>query len=254
MNKKSNAKILAFANQKGGVGKTTSVSTIGGILAHKGLKVLLVDADQQCNLTSTYLKEVPKKTLMDTFEEGEVSTIRLRERLALLPGSDNLCEVDSLMEEPDDRFLLSRAFTKIKENYDFILIDCPPSMSWITINALTAADYVFAPAQADPKSLHGVSKLAEACYRAGTTTRINGVFFTMFKKNTKLAQRMEKQFRARYGDIIMNATVRSCVKAAECAEVYQDLISYAPTCATALDYNALVDEIIMIINNNNNAK
>ena len=153
------------------------------------------------------------------------------------------------MEGPEDRFLLRNALQKVKGKYDYILFDCPPSMSWITINAMTASDYLLAPAQADPKSLHGISRLAEACYRAGTDTRINGIFFTMYKQNTRIAQRMEKKFRSSYGEVVMNSRIRSCIKAAECAEEFKDLISYAPTCTAAQDYEALVEEILRIIDN-----
>ena len=173
--------IIAFGNRKGGVAKTTTVSSLAGYFTKRGFRVLAVDLDTQANLTTTFLKDIPDDTVTDIFDKKRIPIHHIRENLDLVAADADLVAVERILNRPDDRLILARALAVVKDKYDIILLDCPPSLSWLTINALSASDKLFVPMDMDKKSVDAVSKMAEVCYQSATPTKIDGIFFTKYE-------------------------------------------------------------------------
>ena len=237
------ATTIAFANRKGGVAKTTSVSSLAGIASSQGERVLMVDLDTQANLTANFLKECPDATVVDTFYHKKLPIVNVRENLDILPANLDLVQVESDMDSPEDQFILRDALKPVLAKYDYIMLDCPPSQGWIIMNALNACNLLLVPMKMDTKSLAGVAMMAEACYQVKTETRINGIFFTEYDPRLRLTRMIENSVRTRYGAIVMDSKIRKCTKLAECATVYKDVMSYDPACNATVDYAALFEEI-----------
>ena len=130
--------IIAIGNRKGGVAKTTTVSSLAGYFANQGFRVLAVDLDTQANLTTTFLKDIPDDTVTDIFDKKRIPIHHIRENLDLVAADADLVAVERILNRPDDRLILARALAVVKDKYDIILLDCPPALSWLTINALSA--------------------------------------------------------------------------------------------------------------------
>ena len=170
--------IIAIGNRKGGVAKTTSVSSLAGYFIKRGFKVLVVDLDTQANLTTTFLKEIPEDTVTVIFEKKRIPFHHVRKNLDLVAADADLVAVEKILNKPDDRLILARALAVVKDKYDIVILDCPPSLSWLTINALSACDHLFVPMDMDKKSVDAITNMAEACYQSATPTKIDGIFFT----------------------------------------------------------------------------
>lgn len=249
--------IIAFGNRKGGVAKTTSVATLAAYFAKRGFRVLVVDLDSQASLTSTFLKVIPYNTVTDIFDKMPLPVIPIRENLDLVAADKDLVAVEkefSKSNNANDRMYLARAISKVKDVYDIILLDCPPSLSFLTINALSACDHLFVPMDFDQKSINGVTDMAEACYQAATPTKIDGIFFTMYNGRLKVTQKIIDIMRSRYGSTVMESTIRPCAKAKESTLEHTDLLTYAPDCISAIDYIRLGDEILRIVGIDNENK
>lgn len=243
------AKIIALANNKGGVGKTTSVSSLGGIAASRGKKVLFVDMDSQANLTSNFLKETPEHTIVDMFGDRRrrLPVVKVRENLYLVPGDGDIAGLEGALSSTEDRLILSEALEKVRGDYDYILIDCPPDHGWCTINALSACDYLFVPMMADSKSFKGVSMMTECCYQSAKRTFINGVFFTAYDPRKNISKRYEAKVRSRYGGTLLHSAIRVCSRLAECADDHKDIVAFDPRCNGTADYTALWDEMLLVM-------
>lgn len=246
MSKKKRTSI-AICNRKGGVGKSTSGASIAGAIVEMGYSVLLIDNDPQGDLSKNFLEKIPEKTLTSTYFERKLPIVSIRENLDLIPANGSLTIVETNMDSAEDREVLMKALRPVKDKYDFIIIDCPPSLGWLTMNALTACDYLIVPMQTDFKSLEALSNMAEACYQAATPTRINGIFFTSYDPRTKLARNIERIVRNNYGTTVFNTTVRRCIKVAECQAEHKDVIAYDPSCNAAMDYRSLAEEILAMV-------
>lgn len=244
---KKEAKTICFLHRKGGVGKTASALAFSAACASKGLRVLMVDLDSQCTLTQNLLKKGPSKTVVSSFTDGTLPIVEIQENLDLLPGSSNIVTVEAAMDNPDDRLILNAALNKCKGRYDIIVLDCPPSLGYVTVNALTAADRLFVPMQAAKESFDTLKDVVVACYQAATPTRIDGIFFTFYSPNEKVTQRFEAKTRASYGEAVLHSTIRKCNKIKESAENYSDVLTFAPNSNAAKDYLALTDEILGIV-------
>lgn len=239
-------KTIAIGNRKGGVAKTTSVAALAGYYSTKGIKVLAVDLDTQANLTGTFLKEIPDDTITVIFEKKKMPIHHIRKNLDLVAADADLVAVETLLKKPDDRCILANALSTIKSNYDVIILDCPPSLSWLTINALTAADYLFVPMDMDKKSVDAITKMAEACYQAATPTKIDGIFYTKYEPRLNVTKKVDNLVRSRFGSTVMSSVIRKCSKIPESSMACSDVFTFAPGSNAALDYETLGEEILKI--------
>ena len=241
--------VIALTNQKGGCGKTLSASAFAGILSRQGYLVLLIDLDAQGHLSRTYLRDIPVETIADTFNDGIFPIVTLTDTLSIIPCNTDISMISKALSEPSDRLILKNAFKKLNGKYDYIIMDCPPSFDFITINAITAADYVFVPAQTTKSCVDAISLLAEECYLAANDARINGIFFVNYDSRPKINRKMENVIRSKYGSIVFNTPIRHCIKVDEAKDAMKDVAEYDPSCNAAKDYIALVDEILTMVNN-----
>lgn len=237
---------IAIGNRKGGVAKTTSVSSLAGYFAQRGLKVLVVDLDTQANLTLTFFKEIPDDTVTAIFERKRIPIHHVRKNLDLVAADSDLVAVEQILKKPEDRMILAKALASVKCNYDIILLDCPPSLSWLTINALSACDHLFVPMDMDKKSVLAITNMAEACYQSATPTKISGIFFTKYEPRLNATKKVEALMRSRYGATVMETAIRKCSKIPESSMENTDVVTYAPDSNAAEDYRRLGDEILRI--------
>ena len=238
--------IIAFGNRKGGVAKTTTVSSLAGYFIKRGFRVLVVDLDTQANLTTTFLKDIPDDTVTAIFEKKRIPIHHIRENLDLVAADADLVAVERILNRPDDRLILARALAVVKDKYDIILLDCPPSLSWLTINALSASDMLFVPMDMDKKSVDAVSKMAEVCYQSATPTKIDGIFFTKYEPRLNATKKVESLVRTRFGSTVMDVAIRKCSKIPESSLENTDVVTFAPNSNAAEDYQRLGDEILRI--------
>ena len=239
--------IIAIGNRKGGVAKTTSVASLAGYFTKRGLRVLVVDLDTQANLTTTFLKDIPDDTVTAIFEKKRLPVHHVRENLDLVAADADLVAVEKVLYKPDDRLILARALAVVKDKYDIILLDCPPSLSWLTINALSACDNLFVPMDMDKKSVDAITNMAEACYQSATSTKIDGIFLTKYEPRLNATKKVEALVRSRFGSTVMDAPIRKCSKVPECSLENTDVVSAAPGSNAAEDYKHLGDEILRIV-------
>ena len=242
-------RIIAIANHKGGVGKTSSVAAIGAILASKGKNVLLIDLDAQANLTGSFLREEPEETIYNALR-GEISlpVIPLRENLSIVASCLDMAGVElDLSSRYSREYILHKLIKPIAEAYDYILLDCPPSLGLVTINALVAASELFIPLTAEALPSRGLVRLTNVVQMVrenlNEALTLSGVIITRFE-NTKLSRMVEEQLRATFGDIIFKTNIRKNVSIAEAPLYSQDITSYAPDSNGARDYASLTDEIL----------
>ena len=243
------SRIIAIANHKGGVGKTSSVAAIGAILASKGKNVLLIDLDAQANLTGSFLREEPEETIYNALR-GEISlpVIPLRENLSIVASCLDMAGVElDLSSRYSREYILHKLIKPIAEAYDYILLDCPPSLGLVTINALVAASELFIPLTAEALPSRGLVKLTNIVQMVrenlNESLTLSGVILTRFE-NTKLSRMVEEQLRATFGDIIFKTKIRKNVSIAEAPLYAKDVTSYAPESNGATDYASLTDEIL----------
>ncbi|MDD3648169.1 MAG: AAA family ATPase [Candidatus Dojkabacteria bacterium] len=259
--------ILSFTNQKGGVGKTTTVLNLGTFLALKGKKVLLVDLDPQANLTSGigYRPEKKHSPRNDTFKTKKTPTIydiMIKkskipeafvstdiENLFLVPSSLDLAGAEiELVNMMSRESILKRALKDIKTYYDYILIDCPPSLGLLTINALVAADKVVIPIQAEYFALEGLSQLLKSIEmirnNLNRTLKIGGVIITMFDSRTRLAKAVEDEVKVYFKKKVFRNKIPRNVKLSEAPSHGKPIVIYDETAPGSIAYRKLADEFI----------
>ena len=190
-------RIIAIANQKGGVGKTTTAINLSACLAEAGQKVLTVDFDPQGNATSGlgfekgYMDKTVYELLMGECQLEECIIREVQENLDVLPSDVNLAGAEiELLDEPEKEALLKKELVKIEKDYDFIIIDCPPSLSLLTINALTASDTVLVPIQCEYYALEGLSQILQTVElvkkKLNKKLELEGVVFTMYESKEQI--------------------------------------------------------------------
>ncbi|MEL7202607.1 MAG: AAA family ATPase [Pseudomonadota bacterium] len=251
-------RILSIANQKGGVGKTTTAINLGAALAEKGLRVLLVDLDPQGN-ASTGLGSLPEQREFTTYDLllEEVPAARVIQKteipgLYLAPSTTDLSSADIEMMSIEKRsFLLNDALRQREIDafsFDFILIDCPPSLSLLTINAMVASDSVLIPLQSEFFALEGLSQLMltvrEVRQGANPNLRIEGVVLTMYDGRNNLSQQVEEDARETLGALVYETIVPRNVRISEAPSYSMPVISYDPTSKGALAYRKLAQEMV----------
>jgi len=242
------AKVIAVANQKGGAGKTTTAHAIGAGLQLDGYKVLFIDLDAQANLSATMNATTAKATSLDLLKgTPAVQTITATEGGDIIPANPFLSLVDPKLKGADR---LRKAVQPIAGKYDYIVIDTPPALGALLVNALTAADYVIIPAQADPYSLQGIGQLMDTIAEAKKSTnkglQIGGILITRYTGRAVLSRDMAELLRetaAKHKTKVYTTPIREAIACKEAQAMKQDIFTYAPKSRPAQDYAALIEEI-----------
>ena len=248
--------IFAFANQKGGVGKTTSVVNVAAYLSARKAKVLLVDTDPQANATSS-LGLVPNDdrlslydVLINQAEAAQVLQATARSNLDLLPSSAALAGAEVEMIQLIAReLLLKKALATISDRYDFILIDTPPSLGLLTVNALSAAAQgVVIPVQCEYLALEGLAQLINTINlvqeNINPTLAVSGVIMTMFDKRTNLAAQVLAEVRNHFAEVVFKTIIPRNVRLSEAPSFGQDILAYAPDSIGGQAYRKLAEEFL----------
>ena len=249
------ASTVALANQKGGVGKTTTAVNAAVLLARLGYRVLLVDIDPQGNATSSL--GVDKSTLLHTIYDvllddlplGRAVTVTDRRHLDLVPSTPMLAGAEvELVEAPERERRLARALAAVSDRYHVVLIDCPPSLGLLTVNALTAARSVVIPIQCEFLALEGVGQLVTTIdlvkRRLNPPLDVVGVLMTMFDARTRLSAHVVEEVRRYFPDRIFQTVVPRSIRLAEAPSYGQAIVEYDAASRGAHAYEAFVGELV----------
>ena len=250
------AKVYTLVNQKGGVGKTTSAINIGAYLGYFGQKVLIVDLDPQANATSSL--GIDKNTIRNGTYEVVIGSSPIapailhnpRLKLSILPSSPALAGAEvELLDIEEREFRLKNALAPIIDRYDYILIDCPPSLSIITINGLMAAsDGVLIPVQCEYLALEGVGQLTQTLKRIQQSLfpslRVQGVIMTMYDGRTRLAADVVSEITKYFPDQVFQTIIPRSIRLAEAPSYGLPIAIYAPSSSAATAYKDLAREIL----------
>ena len=246
-------KMIAIANQKGGVGKTTTAVSLAAGLAARGKKTLLLDMDPQGNATSGLGVKAGGKTTYEVlinqlpFLDAVAKT--KHQNLYLLPSDIRLAAAEvELVELQKREYRLSQTAGAMKDSYDFILIDCPPSLSLLTINALTAADSVLVPIQCEYYALEGVTALNATIARVQKTSnpnlKLEGVLLTMFDGRTNLSLQVADEVKKHFRNKVFLTIIPRSVRLGEAPSHGEPIFTYDPRSAGAVSYAGLANEIL----------
>lgn len=244
--------IVSIVNQKGGTGKTTTTVNLGKALALKGFQVLLVDLDPQANLSYSLAVENIGTDITDVIHGVStiVEAIVSREQMDVIPGNIQLSRVE-LSANRNNEFILKLALEDA-QSYDYVLIDCPPSLSWLTMNALVASDCVLIPMQLDVFSIQGLRQImntvTEVAERHNPNLQILGVLPVMVDWRKKLTHEVLEHVREEFNVMVFDSFIRTNVKAAEAPSFGKSVISYAVNSNSAKDYLQFSEELSSIIN------
>lgn len=248
-------RIIAVANQKGGVGKTTTAINLSSCLASLGQKVLAVDMDPQGNMTSglSVDKDGVENTVYDLIiGEATIDQVLCREvfdNLDVLPTNIDLSGAEiELLDVENKEYILRDEINKIRDNYDFVIIDCPPSLSMLTINAMTTADTVLVPIQCEYYALEGLSQLIRTIQlvkeRLNEKLEIEGVVFTMYDARTNLSLQVVENVKDNLNQTIYKTIIPRNIRLAEAPSHGLPINHYDPKSTGAESYMLLADEVI----------
>ena len=245
--------IVAFANQKGGVGKTTSALNLGAYLAEDGQRVLLVDFDPQANLTSGVGADRERPGAYEAITAGtpvrsiiQPTTVA---KMNIVPSSINLTGASVELVDQEDRALyLKRVLEPVRNEYDYIFIDSPPSLGILTLNGLAAADQVIIPLQCEYFAMEGLTQLLQSIKRVqeGLNPRLGilGILFTMYDSRTRLAQDVVQEVVGYFGKRVFRTIIPRNVRLSEAPSHGVPIHQYDPTCAGARSYQKLSEEVL----------
>jgi chromosome partitioning protein len=243
-------KTICIVNHKGGVGKTTSVANIGAGLALAGAKVLLIDIDAQCNLSESFglVRQVPNIYTSIT-QRTPLPIYSVKPNLDVVPSSLELVKAEIEISAAMSReSILRKLLDAVKSKYDFVVIDSPPSLGLLTVNALTAADEVIIPLEAEFLAYRGLDSIVFAIDLTKENTnpalKIGGVFLTKYNKSRSLTKSIREEVGKYFGDVLFETVIRVNVALAEAPSNGKDIFEYAPDSNGAADYADLVKEIL----------
>jgi len=251
---KNLARIIALANQKGGVGKTTTAVNLAACLAEKRKRVLLVDSDPQGNATSGYGidKSACKTTIYHVLIDNvpaKDAIIETQFHVDVLPANIELAGAEiELVSAISRETRLKRALTPLQDDYDYILIDCPPSLGLLTLNSLAAADSVLMPIQCEFYALEGVSQLLNTIELVRSNLNpdlaIEGVLMTMFDSRTRLSEQVVAEVRQNFGDTVYETMIPRTVRLSEAPSYGEPILYYDRRSKGAVVYQQLADEVM----------
>lgn len=247
-------KTISIMNHKGGTGKTTSSINIGAGLAIKGLRVLLLDIDSQANLTEGLGKGDPEISIYDSIRENKkLPILNISENLDLVPSSIDLLGAEmEIVSKIGREQIIDKLLKPVRSNYDYVIIDCPPSVGLLTINAMVASDTILLPLQGEYFAYKGVDRLLgivqEVRENLNDKLEIGGVFITQINPNRILTKTIVEKLTEDLQDKVFDTKIRINVALAEAQLQGQSIFDYAPESNGAKDYTMLVEEILSKLN------
>ena len=242
--------IISLINHKGGVGKTTSAVNLGAGLVELGKRVLLIDLDPQANLTlSTGAPRVKQNIYHALKGLCPLMPVSVKENLDVIPASIELSSAEmELVNEAGREFILRELMEPIVDNYDFIIIDCPPSLGLLTLNALTSSHYVLIPLQSEFLAIQGLTRIKQIVdkvkFRLNKRLEICGVVATMYDARKVLNRDVVETIQKYFGDKVFNTLIRDNVALAEAPSTRQDIFAYNSRSQGAEDYLSLSKEVL----------
>ena len=249
------ANIISIINNKGGTGKTTSVLNLGAALTKKRKRVLLVDLDSQCNLTSAFGAETPEIGVGDLLVGGAtMDDVMIKNgKLSLIPSSEKLLDFEfQLNNEPGREYMLREQLDKVADDFDFILIDCPPSLGTLSINSMVAANHFIVPMQAENFAFIGLDRIMliseKVKKRMNPDLDLAGILFVKLDPRTKFSQAVIQSLseNQNFKGKLFNTYIRQDISLMESGAFKQSVYDYAPNSRGADDYNDLAKEILKI--------
>jgi chromosome partitioning protein len=247
-------KTIVFANQKGGVGKTTTAVNLGAYLAEAGKRVLLVDFDPQSNTTSSVGARRDKQGIYEVImgrasAEDSIQACSVA-NLSIIPSTIDLTGATVELVDQDEReYFLKRSLAPLCDRFDYIFIDCPPSLGLLTLNGLVAADSVIIPLQCEYFALEGLSLLLKTVNRVqkalNPALSIGGILFTMYDTRTKLAHDVVQEVTSYFKEKVFRTIIPRNVRLGEAPSFAQPICQYDPECIGARSYQKLAEEVLL---------
>jgi len=251
----SSPRVLVLANQKGGVGKTTTAINLSAALASLQKETLVIDCDPQANTTGGlgFQKDPARRSLYHgLLEDALLESIIMKsqvDHLSLVPSDKNLVGATiELLDLADREHILRKKLDPIRDRFNFILLDCPPALNLLTLNALVAADSVLVPIQCEYFALEGVSELLDTLMRfrraQNLTLAVEGVLLTMYDERTNLSRQVRDDLKDFFGDKVFSTVIPRNVRLAEAPSYGQPVLIYDPRSSGAQSYRQLAEEVI----------
>lgn len=255
MSQERQNKVVAIANQKGGVGKTTTSINLASCIAARGYKVLLIDMDPQGNSSSGvgFEREINDVSVYDVLTGGkgmdEIVFATDFDGLMLVPSTTDLAGAEiELVDHPEREFILRQAIASMKRDYDFILLDCPPSLGLITINALVAANSVLMPIQTEYYALEGLGHLLHTISliheHLNPELAIEGILLTMYDARTNLSSQVADEVKEHFGELVFETVIPRNVKLSEAPSFGQPILAYASHSSGSKAYVGFAEEFL----------